>query len=321
MNKKILIIGFGAIAQRHYANIKKLIPNSEIVVLRKSKKKINKIKTLNNLKDAINFKPEITLICSPAPTHLKYAKIFGNLNSNIFIEKPVSINLKEIRSFLKHVKQKKITILTGYNLRFNNALNFFKSCINKRVLGNILSVHSEVGQYLPSWRKKNYKVAVSSKKKLGGGVINELSHDVDILFYLFREIKFYYGLNYKISDLKIDTEDTAHSILSSNFNGKKFYIFLHMDFYRHDVRRKCTIIGSKATIEWDGVKNKVFLSKKNLDKIITKNLKKNTNDSYFNEMKYFIDSIKKNKRLIKEFEQNYKLIKILNLIKKNKCSV
>ena len=78
---------------------------------------------------------------------------------------------------------------------------------------------------------------------------------------------------------------------------------------------------SKATIEWDGVKNKVFLSKKNLDKIITKNFKKNTNDSYFNEMKYFIDSIKKNKRLIKEFEQNYKLIKILNLIKKNKCSV
>ena len=83
MNKKILIIGFGAIAQRHYANIKKLIPNSEIVVLRKSKKKINKIKTLNNLKDAINFKPEITLICSPAPTHLKYAKIFGNLSKTL----------------------------------------------------------------------------------------------------------------------------------------------------------------------------------------------------------------------------------------------
>ena len=40
-----------------------------------------------------------------------------------------------------------------------------------------------------------------------------------------------------------------------------------------------------------------------------------------NEMIYFVKSIKKNKTLIKKFVQNYKLIKILNLMKKNRCSV
>ena len=164
MNKKILIIGYGAIAIRHYKNIKKIIPKSEIVLLRKSKKKDNKIKSFNNLKDAINFKPIITLICSPASTHLKYAKIFGNLNSNIFIEKPISNNLKQTHNFVNYIK-KKITILTGYNLRFNNSLNYFKNLISKKVLGKIMSVNSEVGQYLPSWRKKNYKDSVSASRK------------------------------------------------------------------------------------------------------------------------------------------------------------
>ena len=94
-----------------------------------------------------------------------------------------------------------------------------------------------------------------------------------------------------------------------------------MDFYRHDFKRKCTVIGSKATVEWDGIKNKVSLIKKNSDKIITKNFDNNKNDTYMNEMIYFVKSIKKNKTLIKKFVQNYKLIKILNLMKKNRCSV
>ena len=36
-------------------------------------------------------------------------------------------------------------------------------------------------------------------------------------------------------------------------NRKNFYLFLNLDFYRHDNTRTCTVIGSNGTIKWDGV--------------------------------------------------------------------
>ena len=322
MNKKILIIGYGEIAQRHYKNLKSLLPKSNFAVLTKKKKNNQgKLIFLNSLSQAIKFNPNITLICSPAPTHIKYAEIFSKLNSNIFIEKPVALNLVEFKKFLKGIKNKKITILSGYNLRFDKSLAFLRKCMTKKILGNILSVRSEVGQYLPSWRKKNYKKTVSANKQLGGGVINELSHDIDILIMLFKKIEFISGINYKISDLKINTEDTAHAIFKSKFQNRSFYISLNMDFYRHDTTRSCVVIGSKATLKWDGIKKQVMIFKKGKKIPTIYNLENNKNQSYISEIKYFIENINKKNNLLKTFEDNLQLIKILKLIKKNKCFV
>jgi predicted dehydrogenase len=319
MKEKILIIGFGDIAHRHYKNLKLLLPNSDIAFMTKTKsKKNNKIKIFNDLDNAIDFKPNITLICSPAPTHIKYAEIFSKINSHIFIEKPVSTNLEQLRKFLKKVKKKKLTLLSGYNLRFDDSLKFFKKNINTKNLGEILSVRSEVGQYLPSWRKKNYTKTVSAKKELGGGVINELSHDIDILTMLFSDIKLVYGINLNVTKMKINTEDSTHAIFKSKFKNKSFYIFLNMDFYRHDYTRSCTVIGSKATIKWDGILNKVEVYKKNSKNPKIYKLDNDKNNSYLNEMKFFIKNIRNKKTLYNNFRENLRLIQILNQIKKIK---
>ena len=41
--------------------------------------------------------------------------------------------------------------------------------------------------FLPNWRNNiNYKNSNSAKKKLGGGVALELSHEIDLANYLFQ---------------------------------------------------------------------------------------------------------------------------------------
>ena len=37
--------------------------------------------------------------------------------------------------------------------------------------------------YLPSWRDGHYTKSVSANKKFGGGVINELSHELDLMLF------------------------------------------------------------------------------------------------------------------------------------------
>ena len=60
-----------------------------------------------------------------------------------------------------------------------------------------------------------------------------------------------------LSNLKINVEDLAHAIFKSSQNRKNFYLFLNLDFYRHDNTRTCTVIGSNGTIKWDGVQKSV----------------------------------------------------------------
>ena len=315
MNKKILIIGFGEIAQRHLANLIQSQPNYEYAVLSKSKIKKKKLISFVSLKKAIKFQPFLTLICSPANTHVKYAELFSKINSHLFIEKPVALNIIELKKLFQIIKYKKKLIMSGYNLRYDDSLLFFKNKIRKNIIGNILSVRSEVGQYLPNWRKKDYSKTVSAQKKLGGGVINELSHDVDILYMLFDDIKIIFGLNYKVSNLKINTEDTVHAVFKSKYKSDAFYITLNMDFYRHDTTRKCLIIGSKATLEWDGVNKNVKIFKKGKN-INTYQFDKSTNSSYINQINYLFKNIYKKKTLLKSFKINLKLVKTLALLRK-----
>ena len=108
-------------------------------------------------------------------------------------------------------------------MRFEKSFFFSKNHKIKK-LGKYFGARSEVGQYLPSWRNKVYTKTVSANKNLGGGAINELSHDVDVLLMLFKNLKLIYGINLNVSNLKVNAEDSAHAIFRSIYN-KNFYIF------------------------------------------------------------------------------------------------
>ncbi|MFX7793064.1 Gfo/Idh/MocA family oxidoreductase, partial [Acinetobacter baumannii] len=55
-----------------------------------------------------------------------------------------------------------------------------RQMIQEGVIGNLYNAFIEIGQYLPDWRPtKDYRETVSAKTELGGGVLLELSHELD----------------------------------------------------------------------------------------------------------------------------------------------
>ena len=152
--------------------------------------------------------------------------------------------------------------MVAYNLRFLPSLIYFKQCIQSDLIGGIYSVRSEIGQYLPSWRPgSDYRCGVSAKKSLGGGVLLELSHEIDYLRWIFGSISWVKSHTSKQSDLEIDVDDSASIILGFKKNGdnKELVASLNMDFIRHDVTRRCYVIGEKGTLFWDGITGEVKL--------------------------------------------------------------
>ena len=87
----------------------------------------------------------------------------------------------------------------------------------------------------------DYFNSYSSSKKRGGGVLLDLSHEIDYLQWLFGKVnKIEYKKIKKISNLKIKSEDVAQVIIKiENIN---FYLNLTY-FSRFEERR--IIIDSK----------------------------------------------------------------------------
>lgn len=320
IKKKYLFVSFGSISERHIINLKKLYPNSLIGVLRLSniyiKKKINVDFIFHNLDEALSFKPSAVFVCSPANTHIKIASIFAKKNIPIFIEKPLSTNLVGLNFFLERIQKNKIPLMVGYNLKFMESFIKLKHFIDKQKVGNILSVISEVGQYLPYWRpEKDYSKTVSAQNKLGGGAILELSHEIDYICYLFGIPNFIFASGGKVSNLKIDVEDIVD--LSLIYDSPKKIINIHMDFLQRDYIRKCKIIGSKGTLIWDLSSGSIDLStqkkRKNIFKLRNKN--QDIRQSYLSEIKYFIKNLNKFDSLRINHDKN--VLKVLVAAKKS----
>ena len=320
---KILLVSMGSIGEKHYKNIKKLLPKSEIKILRTKNKKKNYIEEVN-LAEAKIFDPNLVLINSPANKHFYYYKKFFKNSRAFFIEKPLESKISNLD--LNFLKKRNKFLMIGYVLRFDNILLTFKKIIQKKKYGKVKLVDIKVGQYLPDWRKnKNYKHGVSAQKKLGGGVLLELSHEIDYATWLFGFPKKIIGLTKKLSNLKIDVEDTANIIM--DYPDKTIQISL--DFLQTVAKMEIKIVFDNATIYADLIdqKLKVYDKKFPNGKDIKFSRFKNGNEIYLKQFYFlFYKSFKNYKpkynstKKFNNFSDYKSATKVLNIIEKIKLS-
>jgi predicted dehydrogenase len=263
---KILIVGLGSIGLRHLAISRSLFPSNQIKsigarVFDKWVREENKIKSEFD-KEISDFAPDIVAICSPSPSHISIAQFFVERGANLFIEKPISNDIYNLVKFIEKCSSSNRLLMVGYNLRYLNSLQEFRRHINEGLIGNPLSVRCEVGQYLPNWRQvEDYRESVTARSDLGGGVLLELSHEIDYLRWIFGEVDWVRATLLRQSELEIDVEDTVHMNIGFETitNGRQLIANLNMDFIRHDTTRRCTVIGDMGSIRWDGISGEVSL--------------------------------------------------------------
>jgi predicted dehydrogenase len=210
----------------------------------------------SEMSDIRSFKPQAAVVANPAALHLDIARSLADIKCDLLIEKPLAAESENVGAFLAAVRSNDLICQIGYNLRFNRSLNFFRNTIKKGVIGNLLSVRCEVGQYLPDWRPAtDYRTSVSARKELGGGVLLELSHEIDYLSWIFGKIKSVSAWVGHLSDLQVNVEDCAHLALQFDRENSDIPLIGHLslDFIRRDQTRECVAIGSASTLRWNGI--------------------------------------------------------------------
>jgi predicted dehydrogenase len=256
---RVLIVGLGSIGKRHLGLARELLPNADIRVLRHQEcASIPEYANgcYSSLDQAIAFAPQVAVIATPATCHMDAAQPLARAGVHLLVEKPLSATPDGVPQLLQTCREQKTVLMTGYNLRFLPSLRRFRALLQENVVGRVLSVRCEVGQYLPSWRPDtDYRQGVSARRELGGGVLLELSHELDYLPWIFGEIEWVKATLGRQSSLEIDVEDTAHLVLgfASADDGHQLIGTLNLDFVRHDSTRLCTAIGENGSLRWNGL--------------------------------------------------------------------
>jgi predicted dehydrogenase len=300
---KFLVIGCGSIGRRHMKNLlslgQEVVATDVIPENRKAVEDAFKIKTAETLEAGLAMKPDGVLVCTPPSTHLEIAEYALKSGVHVFVEKPVSDSLKGIDKIGKLSEKKGKVVQVGYNLRFAPGLARLKDVLMSGEYGKALSARVIFAQYLPYWRPgTDYHKGYTGKKAHGGGIILEASHELDYICWLMGKPTNLSCFARKVSNLDVDTEDTAEILIDFEGGG---VANIHLDFTRQDYTRGCEIECEKATLIWklgwrsgrSTLEAKSF-DKEHPEKLISEMLLDapwDTNEMYIDEMKTFIAAI------------------------------
>lgn len=312
---KILMIGLGSIGQRHLRNIKRVLgEEAEILAYRvrglqrtfsdtmqiRDNVSLDEefhIRTFGDLDEALKAKPEVAFITNPTNMHIPCAIACAKAGCHLFLEKPISDDMKGIDELKEVIKEKQIKVFVGYQNRYHPAIRTVKDVLESGELGRILSVQAVVGERLVTMHTyEDYKDTYMARKDMGGGVVtNQLVHEMDYLYYLFGKPHSVYALGGTIGNLGIDVEDNCDGLFVMGEDDAKVAVSIHADFYQSPPSRFIKIVGEKGQIEGDLIHN--YVTKTVCD--VTEQAafpKFERNDMFIEELKAFLSCIKEDSR-------------------------
>jgi predicted dehydrogenase len=193
--------------------------------------------------------PTLALVCTPPHLHLALAQQALAANAHVFIEKPLANELGGMAELLNEARRQHRVLYVGYNLRFHAGLIKLKSLLDEGVIGKLLMIRAEVGQYLPDWRPtQDYRQGYNVSAAMGGGIILDASHELDYVRWLGGEVQRVFCAAGQLSDLEMETEDAAAIVLQLA-NG--VIAEVHLDCIQRGYARSCKLIGAQGTLTWD----------------------------------------------------------------------
>mgnify|MGYP006082875167 CR=1 FL=1 len=292
--KRFVVIGMGSIASRHRKNLKLLFPDAEIVGISSSGRsdvssEENIDIVLKEVTELAGLDIEMAIVASPAPFHANHAIPLINMGIPTLIEKPVAMTSADCNRLIGAQEETGTPVVVGYCLRYLPAAPKIHDLINNGFIGELYNAHFEVGQYLPDWRpSKFYKDSVSAVPELGGGALLELSHEFDFALWVFNDLDVGYYVLRKSKELELKVEDMVDVIASSS-NGA--LVSIHLDMLQLKAHRNYRFTGSKGSIEWDLLANKVIFTNRSSSRLIHYDEVWDSNCMYIDMLNDFLNLI------------------------------
>jgi predicted dehydrogenase len=190
-----LVIGYGSIGRRHTRILKEMGCDVAIV----SRRSPEDVQRFGEVATGIkNFRPDYVVVANETAAHPGTVDEIAaaGFRGKLLIEKPLGGAINEHNFALCAV---------AYNLRFHPALVELATALTDET---ILAMQVYCGQYLPDWRPgTDYRTSYSADSARGGGVLRDLSHELDYVLWLGGAWQRTAAIGGRFSDLDIASDD------------------------------------------------------------------------------------------------------------------
>ena len=189
---RFLVVGSGSAGRRHALSLRELFPTSRITVVKRSQSTQplallheREIEIVDSFECGIAFEPTFSVIASPATLHFADFEFLSRHCSRFLLEKPLASSTRDAQLIHSLAKSRGTHVVVGHHLRFSDTpLALKKETVetNEKVLPRLSLSY---GQHLRHWRPGvPLDQTVTAMKSLGGGVLRELSHEIDAASFL-----------------------------------------------------------------------------------------------------------------------------------------
>ncbi len=302
---KVLVVGFGSIARKHYEAILKMEPDAEIIALRSrpmpsGKEKVYSVLSVNEAQALGPY--DFAIVSNPTFKHIATISSIFELNCPLFIEKPLSDTLNHY-DVINEVMNMGIKTYVGCNLRFLDSLVYLKNILIKDLTINEVNVYC--GSFLPDWRPGvDYRSTYSVDPSKGGGVHLDLIHEIDYTYWLFGNPQSVRSFRSSGSSLDILAPDYANYLLT--YEG--FSVNIVLNYYRRDSKRTLELVCDQGTYLVDLLNNNISIGNTTLY-----SSDQRIKDTYLHQMEYFIKTIlsgDKNQIIMNDISEAHEVLKI-----------
>lgn len=312
---KIGLIGGGYWGKnliREFNNTKTLHTICDIneEALKKYNELYPEVQTTTNWDNVLNNE-EITAVCIalPAEMHYSFAKKSLLANKDVYVEKPITLDVNEAEELVEIAKSKNKILMVGHLLHYHPAMVKVKSMIEEGKIGRVKNIIAN-------------RLSLGIFRKYENVLWSFAPHDISVVLSLVKQVPLSV-----VCHGKDHINEGVHDVTNSILKFKDAYVNINVNWLNPYKEQKMSIIGEKGMIIFDDVskENKItyfpqyieYSSDINANPIPVKNNAENievdlSKSPLLAECEHFVECCETRNTPITPGEEGVNVLKVLN---------
>jgi predicted dehydrogenase len=236
---RALVIGYGSIGARHVRVLEALKCHVDVVSRRANVHPRRHESVARALASATY---DYAIVADETSQHASTLRALhdAGFTGTVLVEKP----LGNPGDAFERVDRRRIAV--AYQLRFDPLMRRLQALIQSETL---IAAEIRASSYLPEWRPgRDYRQTESASQRAGGGVLRDMSHELDYVLWLFGAWRRVTAIGGHLSTLEIDSDD-AYAVLMETERCRS--VIVSLNYLDRREERWVVVNTTQATIKAD----------------------------------------------------------------------